>query len=245
MENKKGYVTGKIAYNKKLTDKVYEMKVEGDFKGKPGQIYMVRAWDLDPLLSRPMSICDIENDGIVLLYLVVGKGTKIMSQLDKGDKISLLGPLGNGFSINEGGKVAIISGGIGIAPMKYLARSLEEKADLYAGFSDEAYFIDELKPYVNDLYITSDSGKSGVKGNVLTVFEDKGYDTIYACGPTPMLAAIKDQVKNTDDIQLSLEERMACGLGACMGCVVDTIHGHKKVCHDGPVMQAKEVIFDA
>lgn len=242
MENK-AYIDGEILYNKKIGDNVYQMKVSGEYEPKPGQFYMLRAWDTYPLLSRPLSICDIEEDGIVFLYLVVGEGTRIFESLKLGDKISLLGPLGNGFDIVEG-KAAILAGGIGLAPMKYLAKSLKEKADLYVGFRDEDYFIDDMKEYVNEIKISSDNGRVGVKGNVLNIFEDKGYDVIYACGPNGMLNAIKNNI-SLDNIQLSLERHMACGVGACSGCTIETTKGYLKVCHDGPIFQAKEVKFDA
>lgn len=242
MENK-AYVESEILYNKALTDEVYLMKIKGDFQGLAGQFYMVRSWSTYPLLSRPLSICDIDQDGISFLYLVVGEGTSLFSKLKEGDKISTLGPLGNGFDLKKG-KSAIIAGGIGLAPMKLLARSLEEKPDLFVGFREDKYFIEEMKDLVNNIYISSDSGLCGLKGNVLDIFENKDYETVYCCGPTPMLKAIKDKV-DVESIQLSLEEHMACGIGACSGCTVMTPQGYRKVCHDGPVFDSKEVIFDA
>lgn len=238
----KAYKTNKIIYNKEVGKNVFLMKIQGKFEGKPGQFYMVRSWDSYPLLARPLSICDIEEDGILFLYLVVGKGTEEFSRLKEGDNISTLGPLGNGFELTNNKKAAIIAGGIGLAPMKYLARSLDNKVDLYVGYANEDYFLDEMEEYVNEITISSDNGKVGRKGNVLEIFEDKNYDVIYACGPNGMLEAIKNKV-DIENIQLSLESNMACGIGACSGCTISTTKGYLRVCHDGPVFQASEVNF--
>ena len=242
MENS-SYKAGEIISNEKLIDDVYIMKIRGDFEGRPGQFYMVKSWDSYPLLSRPLSICDLDDDTISFLYLVVGKGTKMFSDLKEGEKIKLLGPLGNGFKLNEG-KSAIVAGGIGLAPMKYLARSLDVTPDLYVGFKDKAYFIEEMEDLVGNIFISSDTGNVHTKGNVLDVYENKNYKTIYACGSNPMLNALK-KVVDADSIQLSLEAHMACGIGACSGCTVMTDDGYKKVCHDGPIFEAREVRLDA
>lgn len=242
MENS-SYKAGEIISNEKLIDDVYIMKIRGDFEGRPGQFYMVKSWDSYPLLSRPLSICDLDGDTISFLYLVVGKGTKMFSDLKEGEKIKLLGPLGNGFKLNEG-KSAIVAGGIGLAPMKYLARSLDVNPDLYVGFKDKAYFIEEMEDLVGNIFISSDTGNVHTKGNVLDVYENKNYKTIYACGSNPMLNALK-KVVDADSIQLSLEAHMACGIGACSGCTVMTDDGYKKVCHDGPIFEAREVRLDA
>lgn len=242
MENS-SYKAGEIISNEKLIDDVYIMEIRGDFEGSPGQFYMVKSWGSYPLLSRPLSICDLDGDTISFLYLVVGKGTKMFSDLKEGEKIKLLGPLGNGFKLNEG-KSAIVAGGIGLAPMKYLARSLDVKPDLYVGFKDKAYFIEEMEDLVGNIFISSDTGNVHTKGNVLDVYENKNYKTIYACGSNPMLNALK-KVVDADSIQLSLEAHMACGIGACSGCTVMTDDGYKKVCHDGPIFEAREVRLDA
>ncbi|MDO5719059.1 MAG: dihydroorotate dehydrogenase electron transfer subunit [Tissierellia bacterium] len=244
MASKDSYINAAVLSNEKVGDNVYKLMLKGNFEGEPGQFYMLKNWDLFPLLSRPLSICDISRDTITFLYLVVGKGTKLLSELHNGDHISLLGPLGNGFKIDEYKKVAIVSGGIGIAPMLYLAKRLNCKIDLYAGFREYDYFIKDLSPYVDNIYLASDLGAVGQKGNILTIYEDKDYDQVFACGPNPMLAALKN-VSNPKKLQISLENHMACGIGACLGCTVQTNEGMKRVCVEGPVFIAEEVLYNA
>lgn len=234
------YRLAQIIENVQLIEGVYKMVVKGSFLGKPGQFYMLRAWDTEPLLSRPISICDRDEESISFLYLVVGKGTRRFSSLEPGDSISLMGPVGNGFPIEENKKAAIIMGGIGIAPMLYLAKHLQD-VDIYAGFRDKSYFMDAFAPYAKNIHIASESGAEGTKGNVLHIFKDKGYDVVYACGPTRMLQALKENIDN-EKLYLSLEAHMACGIGACLGCTVECVDGMKRVCHEGPVFSAKELL---
>lgn len=244
MEKKNSYIDAPIIENIKVSDKVYKMTLEGNFEGKAGQFYMLRMGEMGPFLSRPLSICDIDDKTITFLYLVVGSGTKLMSELKKGDRMSLLGPLGHGFKIEEYKKVAIVSGGIGIAPLLKLCKKLNCHIDFYAGFRDESYFLDEIKPFVSNIYISSDSGKEGTKGNVLSIYKDQDYNQVYACGPNIMLKSLKE---NTDSskLQVSLEAHMACGLGACLGCAVNTKRGIERICKEGPVFVAEEVELNA
>lgn len=244
MAKKDSYIESEILSNERVGDDVYKLVLSGNFEGQPGQFYMLKNWDLHPLLSRPFSICDITADTITFLYLVVGTGTRLLKDLHKGDKISLLGPLGNGFEFGDYKKVAIVSGGIGIAPMLYLAKKLNCQVDLYAGFRDYDYFIKEMSPYVDNIFLSSDTGMVGHKGNVLEIYNDNKYDQVYACGPNPMLNALKN-VSDQEKLQLSLESHMACGIGACLGCTVNTTDGMKRVCVDGPVFTSSEVFFDA
>ncbi|MDO5726241.1 MAG: dihydroorotate dehydrogenase electron transfer subunit [Tissierellia bacterium] len=244
MEYKDAYIDTEILSNEKIGEGVYKMTVSGKFCGEPGQFFMLREENSAQFLPRPFSICDINENSISFLYLVMGCGTKAYSKLRRGDHISVLGPLGNGFKLKDYDKVAIISGGIGIAPMYYLAKKLNCKIDLYAGFRDYSYFIDELRPFVNEIKISSDLGLEGTKGTVLAIYEDKKYDQIFACGPTPMLKAIKTKI-DLNKAQLSLENHMACGTGACLGCVTKTTAGLKRVCTEGPVFMSNEVLNDA
>lgn len=243
MAKKDSYVNAEILSNDRVGDDVYKLVLKGNFKGEPGQFYMLKSWDLYPLLSRPFSICDITADTISFLYLVVGAGTELLRDLHAGDNISLLGPLGNGFELGDYERVAIVSGGIGIAPMLYLAKRLNCKIDLYAGFREYDYFMSEISPYVDNIYLSSDTGVVGHHGNVIEIYQDN-YDQVFACGPNPMLNALKEK-GSQDKIQLSLESHMACGIGACLGCTVNTTDGMKRVCVDGPVFISSEVLFDA
>lgn len=236
------YQNSVILENIEIAPKVFKMTVQGPSSGEPGQFFMLRAWDRFPLLSRPFSICDRKDDKITFLYQVVGEGTQKISRLNKSDFIQLLGPLGNGFPINKDKKTAIIAGGIGIAPMKFLARYLN-KPDLFVGFHDEPYFLDEMKPFVDRIFTATETGRYGTQGYVTEILKDY-YDVIYCCGPNVMMNAVKDRIKNSE-LYLSLESHMACGIGACLGCAVQTTSGIQRVCHEGPVFLGKDVILDA
>lgn len=236
----KSYKIGKILENKEISKDIWLMKVKTNLESKPGQFFMFRtdSFRNEPLLSRPFGVCDENPQELTFLYQVVGKGTEIMKDLRKGRQVKLLGPLGNGFKLEKNKKIAVVAGGIGIAPLLYLCKKLETKADFYAGFSDEEYFIDEFRPYVKKVITTVD--KRDHKFITETINPDD-YDLIYACGPNPMLKALSD--KNTKaDIQVSMEAHMACGIGACLGCTVESKNGDfLRVCKDGPIFDSKEV----
>lgn len=238
-----GYKKVEILENKEISPSIYLMKVKGEFDAKPGQFYMIKCFEDTNLLPRPISICDIEGDTLVLLYAVVGKGTKIMSEKKIGEEIEVLGPLGNGFYTEgkENKKLAIVGGGIGIAPLLYLAKNLNAEIDLYLGYRDEVYFVDEFKPYVNNIFITTNTGSVGHEGYVTEILEDK-YDEIFVCGPEPMMGAIK-KLGFKSPIQLSMESRMACGIGACLACSCKTSNGMKRMCKEGPVFYTDEVML--
>lgn len=241
--NKEGYKKGIVKKNIQIYDNIYKMTVKGDFKGNPGQFYMLKGWEDYPILPRPLSISDINNNEISFLYMLVGKGTRLFSQLKPEDKIELLGPLGNGFDLNKDKdkKIAIVAGGIGIAPMEYLAKELEGKIDLYCGFATGSYYTGVMGKYVDEIFISTDDGSVGYKGFVTDMVKDE-YDIIYACGPNPMMNSLVKRNLNAN-IYLSLESKMACGIGACLGCAIETTNGIKRVCHDGPVFNSQEVIF--
>lgn len=239
----KGYKKGIILSNEKVGKDVYKMVLKGDFEGKPGQFFMLKAWNGYPLLARPLSICDKDEETITFLYLIVGKGTEILSKLHKDDEVDLLGPLGNGFQLEKGKKIALVAGGIGIAPLLYLAKSLEGSVDLYAGYKYEPYFTEEFESCTDNIYISTEDGKFGTKGYVTSIIKDE-YDFVYVCGPNSMMEAVQ-KLELQANVYLSLEAHMACGIGACLGCGVKTIDGVKRVCYDGPVFKASEVIFDA
>lgn len=237
---KDSYVLVDVLENKKLTEDIYLMKLKGNFKGQPGQFYMFRSWNLDPILSRPLSIADKDDESITFLYQVVGKGTGLMKEIKVKDKVQVFGPLGQGFTVKEFDKVAIVAGGIGIAPMLYLAKKVKAKIDLYFGFRDQAYYTEDFKDFCESMNIALESqGK-----RVTDIFEDKNYDMVYACGPNAMLENLK-KLSDPDKMELSLESHMACGMGACCGCAVETRSGIKRVCMEGPVFNASEVFINA
>lgn len=220
-------------------------------QAKPGQFVDLYSADGSKLLPRPISICEIDKEAgtLRLVYRTVGAGTKEFSKLTSEHTIEVLGPLGNGFK-PEGTKAILIGGGIGIPPMLQLAKTLDCEKSIVLGFRDEEFLSDEFTPY-GTVYKSSDNGSIGVKGTVMDAIKEYGIegDIIYACGPTPMLRAIQAYaLENGIKAQLSLEEKMACGIGACLACVCKSkeIDDHskvnnKRVCADGPVFYAEEV----
>ena len=219
-----------------------------------GQFISVYCNDKTKLLPRPISICQVdkENGRLRIVYRVVGGGTTEMSTYKAGDSVSIIGPLGNGFMQREGKKAILIGGGIGIPPMVQLATELKAKAEvqIVAGYRDELFLTDELESN-GKLYIATEDGSVGTKGNVLDAVKQEKVeaDVIFACGPTPMLRAIKAYALENDiPCYVSLEEKMACGIGACLACVCKStgIDDHsqvknKRVCKEGPVFNVKEV----
>lgn len=235
---------------------VYSMiiKTEAANEAVAGQFVSIYCKDKTKLLPRPISICQInrEDATIRIVYRVVGGGTEEMSAYKAGDSIELIGPLGNGFMQRENKKAILIGGGIGIPPMVGLAEALKDKAEvqIIAGYRDELFLTEELQNS-GKLYIATEDGSVGTKGTVIDAIREQNIEgtVIYACGPTPMLRAIKEYaIKNNIECQLSLEERMACGIGACLACVCKskekdhhTNVNNKRICKDGPVFMAEEV----
>lgn len=230
----------KVIENIEIAPGIFKISLDINLEADPGEFFMLRAdsFRQDPILARPFGVCDQKEDRLVFLVQVVGKATKLIASLKEGDGVSVLGPLGNGFVKENDKKIAIVAGGIGIAPLLELAKSLDTKADFYAGFADEPYFVDEFKPYVGKI-ITSSEKKEGKF--ILDKLNPDDYDLIYACGPNPMLEALCK--KNTRaKIQVSMEAHMACGIGACLGCTVKDSNGEfVRVCHDGPVFDAERI----
>ena len=218
---------------------------------KAGQFVSLYCNDGTKLLPRPISLCGIdrENGTLRMVYRVAGKGTADFSKMVAGDEIRILGPLGNGFT-KKNKKAFLIGGGIGIPPMLQLAKELDCEKTAVLGYRDELFLLDDFKA-VCDTYIATEDGSAGTKGNVIDAIKANGLqaDIIYACGPTPMLRALKAFAEeNKMECYISMEERMACGIGACLACVCkskekdDHTHVHnKRVCKEGPVFDAKEV----
>lgn len=247
---KEGYREVIVYSNKQIASNVYEMKVVSDkdelrFEGKSGQFYMVRGWEsLDPYLSRPISICNIEEDRLTFLYEVRGKGTHLISTLEFGHSLEILGPLGNGFNINIKGNIALVSGGIGIAPMIYLAKSLHANVDFYCGFRNEIYYIDEIEENVENIFISTEDGSKGYNGFITEILKPEQYDVIFTCGPSPMMKRVVEMCKGKVRVYASMESRIACGIGACLGCTIETKSGIKRICKEGPVFYGEEVLFN-
>lgn len=244
-----------IVYSQdRLAQDVYSMWITTKIakEAKPGQFISIYSKDGSRLLPRPISICeaDPEEERIRIVYRIAGAGTKEFSAYESGDSIIILGPLGNGFPL-EGEKVFLIGGGIGIPPMLELAKNLNCEKQIVLGYRDSQLFLrDEFEAY-GEVYVATEDGSAGTKGNVLDAIKAHSLtaDVIYACGPTPMLRAIKKYAEEQGICcYISLEERMACGIGACLACVCKTKEkdGHSnvnntRVCKDGPVFLAQEV----
>ena len=223
-------------------------------QARPGQFVSVYCNDGGHLLPRPISLCEInqEKGTLRLVYRVVGKGTEMFAALKAGDSVEVLGPLGNGFPMEEaeGKRVFLIGGGIGVPPMLETAKQLKGEPVLVMGYRDGLFLTDEMKK-AGELVIATEDGSAGTKGNVLDAIRENDLkaDMIFACGPKPMLRALKAYgLENNIPCYVSMEERMACGVGACLGCVCQSteVDDHsqvknKRVCKDGPVFLSTEV----
>lgn len=241
------YTRAKVISNEKVAENIYKVVLEGDYSAVPGQFYMLRAWGVEPFLSRPISIHGISDEGIEFLYEVRGRGTELFARLRAGEEMELLGPVGNGFDLDViKGKVAVVVGGIGIAPMYEVMKNIvDSKVDLYAGFRDEVYSVDYMKEYADELIIATESGSTGHKGYATDLLDPSKYDYVISCGPTPMMKVVRDKCLDAGTkVYLSLESHMACGVGACLGCTCDTKKGKERVCKEGPVFLGEEVLMD-
>ena len=247
--------TARVISQECLAPGIYSMWIETGLAGEavPGQFISIYTKDGARLLPRPISICEIGDSCLRVVYRVAGKGTDEFSGYQAGDSIDILGPLGNGFPLErcpEGKKAFLIGGGIGIPPMVQLSKELQGEVQVVAGYRDELFLTEELKAN-GTLYLATEDGSAGTKGNVLDCIRENGLtaDVIYACGPTPMLRAIKSYAEEHQiDCWISMEERMACGIGACLACVCKSkeIDDHskvhnKRICKEGPVFHAQDV----
>ncbi len=222
-------------------------------QAKPGQFVSVYCHEGSRLLPRPISICEIDREdrAIRIVYRVVGKGTEELSQMRTGRCLDIVGPLGNGFPLKDK-KAFLIGGGIGIPPLLELAKELKSEKQMVLGYRDSMFLQEEFKKQ-GSLYVATEDGSYGTDGNVLDAIRENGLNAeiIYACGPMPMLRAVKAYAKERGiECWLSLEERMACGIGACLGCVCKskerdshTNVNNKRICKEGPVFRAEEVEF--
>ncbi|WP_297435665.1 dihydroorotate dehydrogenase electron transfer subunit [uncultured Clostridium sp.] len=243
------FVNTIVTENKEISNGIFSMKVKHKSGVKAGQFYMLKG-EL-AFLGRPISVCEVEDDIIRFVYAVVGIGTKELEKMKVGSELKLIGPLGNGFDTQkEYGRVAIVGGGIGVAPMLELAKQLKlngiEKADFYGGFREDVYLTDEISNYVNETFIATNSGKHGEKGFVTDPLlrNIKQYDTVLCCGPEVMMKRVVEICKeNSVNVYISMEKHMACGVGACLVCTCKTKSGNKRVCKDGPVFNGLDVEF--
>ncbi len=225
---------------------------------KAGQFVSVYSNDASKLLPRPISLCGIDRKAgtLRLVYRVTGEhtGTEEFSRLQAGDAVKIMGPLGNGFTVEKGKKAFLIGGGIGVPPMLQLAKEMKDAGEnfqIVMGYRDAGTFLlDEFKEQ-GESFVATEDGSVGTKGNVLDAIRENHLeaDVIYACGPTPMLRALKTYAEEQNmTCYVSMEERMACGIGACLACVCNSTEKdahsnvkNKRICKEGPVFNAKEV----
>ena len=235
-----------IKVNKPLTKDIMEMILAGDTSDitRPGQFVNIK---LDGLyLRRPISVCDAEEGKLTLIYKVVGKGTEQMRDMTEGT-LDILSSLGNGYDTSlSGEKPLLIGGGVGVPPLYMLAKELRKEGkdvSIILGFNtkEEIFYEEEFKALGCKVYVTTVDGSYGIKGFVTEAMKDIDYTHFFTCGPEPMLKAVWNASKTTG--QLSFEERMGCGFGACMGCSCKTLTGFKRICKDGPIMMKEEILW--
>ena len=248
-----------VVSQEQLSNGIFSMwlQTEAAAAAKPGQFISMYTTDGTKLLPRPISICEINKEAgeLRVVYRVTGEntGTKQFSQMKAGDIVPVIGPLGNGFPLEkaEGKKAFLMGGGIGVPPILELAKQLNCEKQIVVGYRDADTFLREQFEANGTVYISTEDGSVGTKGNVMNAIaeNDLSADIIYACGPTPMLRAIKNYAEaNGIECYISLEERMACGIGACLACVCKSkekdhhTHVHnKRICKEGPVFLSTEV----
>lgn len=238
----------KIIKNEPLTNTVYRMILEGDASSitRSGQFLNIKIDNL--FLRRPISVCDYDENTITILYKVVGKGTEAMSNLPPASILDILTGLGNGYDTTKSGnRPLLIGGGVGVPPIFRLAKDLIAEGKIptvILGFNskEEAFYIEEFRRIGAEVLIATADGSIGKKGFVTDIVKELSHYTyFYTCGPEPMLKALSDCT--TTSGQLSFEERMGCGFGACMGCSCKTKYGNKRICKDGPVLEKEEIIW--
>ena len=237
-----------ILSNCALTDSVYKMVLEGDTSAitAAGQFVNIRLEGM--FLRRPISVCDYNEQTLTIVYKVVGKGTEAMSKMTPGTELDILTGLGNGYDLSlSGDRPVLLGGGVGVPPMYNLAKKLiseGKKVYVILGFNTESeiFYEEEFKKLGCDVTVTTVDGSYGTKGFVTTALEGMDYTYFYTCGPEPMLKAVYKASVTSG--QMSFEERMGCGFGACMGCSCKTLTGYKRICKDGPVMKKEEILWE-
>ena len=236
-----------IISNEALTKDVYKMVLAGDTSAitASGQFVNIQ---LDGLfLRRPISVCDYDADTLTIVYKVVGKGTEAMAAMVPGEKLDILTGLGNGYDLSlAGDKPVLLGGGVGVPPMYNLAKklvALGKTVTVILGFNtqSEIFYENEFKTLGCRVIVCTADGSYGVKGFATTPLAELDYTYFYTCGPEPMLKAVFNATKTSG--QMSFEERMGCGFGACMGCSCKTLTGYKRICKEGPVMMKEEILW--
>lgn len=241
-----------ILANVEVAEKIFRLEVfepELSLEAHPGQFVEVKISD-EFTLRRPFGIASASEGIVKIFYRVVGKGTEILSKKKAGESLNILGALGKGFDVDIYGKILLVGGGMGLAPLLSAAEKLDN-SDVLIGGKNKAeaiFWYKEFRPKVKNFFVTTDDGSLGRKGFVTdlltSVLETEDYSAVFTCGPEIMMREVAFEAMARDLIcQVSFERRMACGLGACLSCSIDTSQGRKKVCKDGPVFNAEEIFF--
>ena len=236
-----------IIENVPLTSDIFRMRLSGDTSSltKPGQFINIALEGM--FLRRPISVCDYSDNEITIIYKVVGKGTEVMSKMESG-KLDILTGLGNGYDLTAAGeRPVLLGGGVGVPPMYLLAKKLilaGKTPTVILGFNkqDEIFYEEEFKALGCRVYVTTVDGSYGIRGFVTDALKQVDYTHFFTCGPEPMLKAVYKASATSG--QMSFEERMGCGFGACMGCSCKTLTGYKRICKDGPVMRKEEILWE-
>lgn len=238
-----------VLENQPLSESVYLITLKAPFslEAKPGQFFILQLDQrFDPLLGRPFSIFDLQGDILKFLYRVKGKGTALLSQTKPSEILKVHGPFGRWYPFPKD-EFIVVAGGIGLGSVFYLLKKFPKKAHFFYGAREraEVFFLDELREITKSLYITTECGSMEYRGVVTELFKERGLHLnlpIYSCGPMVMLRELKNLIKNkAQPCYVAAEERMACGVGACLGCVIKTKNGYKRVCTDGPVFEIGEL----
>ena len=243
------FYTSKIISQKKIANGVFHLTVaKNEEQIAPGQFYMLKVADESLPLMRPISVYNVEENALHFLYKVVGKGTDWISKLKKNDTLELLGPLGNGFPCQiVAGKVALVGGGIGIPPLFETAKHLAKKGckvDAFLGYKDELFAYEPFEEVTENMFIAAENGKEGYQGFVTDIFNAQNYNAVFTCGPEIMMKKVKELCDAQQvPVWLSMENRMACGIGACLVCTCKTIVGMKRCCKDGPVFSGMALVL--
>ena len=238
----------KIIENISLTSTVFKMVLEGDVSDIKNSGEFINIKLEGKYLRRPISVCDVDQTTVTIVYKVVGEGTEQMSQMPVGTELDVLVGLGNGYDLSLSGDAPLLlGGGVGVLPLYNLAKRLiamGKKVTVVLGFNtkDEIFYEQEFKDLGAEVFVTTADGTYGIKGFVTDAMKDIDYSYFYTCGPEPMLKAIYKA--STTSGQMSFEERMGCGFGACMGCSCKTLTGYKRICKEGPVMKKEEILWE-
>ena len=236
-----------IVSNEALTDSVYKMVLSGDTSAITASGQFVNIQLTGKFLRRPISVCDYDDATLTIVYKVVGHGTEQMSTMGAGEKLDILTGLGNGYDLSvSGDHPVLLGGGVGVPPMYNLAKKLRAQGmtvSVILGFNtkSEIFYEEEFKALGCQVTVTTVDGSYGTKGFVTDALPEN-YTYFYTCGPEPMLKAVY-RATNTSG-QMSFEERMGCGFGACMGCSCKTLTGYKRICKEGPVMLKEEILWE-